>query len=114
MSDSGRFWIKLTLTNSSGSISHVDQNGKAVSLLRLGHYADVCFHIYGINGHTIQIWGTNESNPTAETNAVQLGSDITADALLALETAAIGVFIETGTAGTGTPTCIITGRHKVG
>ena len=111
MSDSGRFWLNLTLTNSNGSISHTDQNGKTVSRIFVGHYADLSIHIYGINGHTIQVWGSNESKPTDASNAVQIGSDITADAILALETAAMHIFIETGTAGTGTPTCIITGRH---
>ena len=111
MSDSGRFWLSLTLTNTNGSISHTDQNGKPVSLLRVGHYTDLSIHIFGINGHTIQVWGTNESSPADATNAVQIGTDITADSILALETAAMSIFMETGTAGTGTPTCILTGRH---
>jgi hypothetical protein len=111
MSDSGRFWLKLTLTNTSGSISHTDQNGKAVSLLRVGHYTDLSIHIFGINSHTIQVWGTNESNPASAANAVQIGTDITGTALIALGTTAMSIFIETGTAGTGTPTCILTGRH---
>jgi hypothetical protein len=113
MGTHGRLWYELTLTNTGGSVSHTDQNGKTQTRIYIGRVEDVSVHIFGINGHTIQLWGTNESKPADASNAIQLGTDITADGLVVIEDGPMWLFIETGTAGTGTPTAIVTGRDRV-
>lgn len=100
----------LTLTTTGGSISHTDAEGKTVSAIYVGNLVDPCIHIYDISGDTIKIWGTNESNPADTTNAIQLGSDITADTLLVLERGPLYIFIEFDADGGGDPYAIITGR----
>jgi hypothetical protein len=102
----------LTLTNTNGAISHTNAKGETVAAIFIGHLLFPCIHIHSINGHTIQIWGTNESDPADTTNAVQLGTDLSGNTeeLVVIESGPAYIFIEVGTAGTGTPTAIITGR----
>lgn len=100
----------LTLTNTNGSIAHVDQRGRILTAIDIGHLTDVCIHLFGVNGHTVKVWGTNESEAASEANAVQLGVDIVADALVVLEDGPMTIFIEVDAAGTGQPTLILTGR----
>ena len=100
----------LTLTNTSGSVSHTNAKGEAVDKIFIGHLVFPCIHLYGVNGHTVQVWATNEEDPADATNAVQIGSDLTANAILVIESGPVWIFIEMGTSGTGTPTAIVTGR----
>lgn len=119
MSDSGRTWLNLLLTTTGGSIEHAQYNalgvatGKLVSRIHIGALTDVCIHIYGTSADTIKIWGTNETSPTATTNAIQIGDDIVADGLLVIEDGPLFIFIEFDTDGGGDPYAIVTGRHRV-
>lgn len=114
MSDSGRLWLKLLLTTSGGSISHTDQNGKTVTRIGIGSYTDVCIHIYATSSDTIKIWGSNEQAPADASNAIQLGDDIVADAMVVIEDGPTWMFIEFDTDGGGDPYAIISARHRVG
>jgi len=100
----------LTLTNTNGAISHVNAKGETVAAIFIGHLLFPCIHFFDTNAHTIQVWGTNESNPADASNAIQLGVDITADGIVVIESGPAYIFIEVGTAGTGQPTAIVTGR----
>lgn len=92
----------LTLVNTNGALSEAQPFGES---------DNVTVHIYGVNGHTIKLWGSCEADrPTAITNAVQIGDDITANALLAVDAGVVWLIVETDVAGTGTPTCVIVGR----
>lgn len=100
----------LTLTNTNGSISHVNAKGETVTAIFIGHLLFPCIHLYGTNVHTVKVWATNEVNPVDETNAVQIGVDIVADGIVVIEGGPIWIFLEVDVAGTGTPTAIVTGR----
>lgn len=68
------------------------------------HRRDVGIHIKGINGDTVQVWGDSVSTslPTAQTNATQIGSNITADTHLALSSPPrfVGVMVSNRSSGT--------------
>lgn len=100
----------LTLTNTNGAISHTDANGKTVAEIYIGHLTDVSIHFHGVNGHSIIVHGTNESEPADESLAVALGDPVAANALVIVEDGPLSLFIEVDAAGTGTPTAIVTGR----
>lgn len=111
MASGSRLWLKLLLTTSAGAVEHTNQNGKAVSAIGIGTYTAVCIHIYDTSSDTIKIWGTNESSPTAITNAIQLGDDIVADGMVVVEDGPMYIFIEFDTDGGGDPYAIVTGRE---
>jgi hypothetical protein len=100
----------LTLTNTNGAISHSADDGRTVAAIFIGHLLFPCIHIHSTNAHTIKVWATNESDPVDESNAVQIGEDIVADAIVVIESGPTHIFIEVDAAGTGTPTAIVTGR----
>ena len=114
MSDSGRLFLELLLTTTGGAIEHTNQNGDLISRIGIGSYTDVCVHIHSTSSDTIKLWGSNESKPTAITNAIQLGSNITADGLVVIEDGPTWLFIEFDTDGGGDPYAIVSGRHRVG
>jgi hypothetical protein len=114
MSDSGRLWLNLLLTTTAGAISHTDHKGNTVSRIWIGNVTALSVHIYDTSSDTIKIWGTNEQDPTDTTNAIQLGSDITADGLVVIEDGPLWLFIEFDTDGGGDPYAIVTGRHRSG
>jgi len=117
MSDSGRTWLNILLTTTNGSILHTlykPDNTTAIgpiSAIYIGHLTDVSIHIYNTSSDTIKLWGTNESSPSAITNAIQLGTDITADGIVVVEDGPMYLFIEFDTDGGGDPWAIVTGRQ---